>query len=67
MECVAALVLAIVLGITGLGIGYSGILKIFAGDRASLAVPGLLALAAAIISIISKEAMYWYTRAAAKN
>ncbi len=67
MECVAALVLAIVLGITGLGIGYSGILKIFAGDRASLAVPGLLALAAAIISIISKEAMYWYTRAAAKK
>lgn len=67
MECVAALVLAIVLGITGLGIGYSGILKIFAGDRTSLAVPGLLALAAAIISIISKEAMYWYTRAAAKK
>lgn len=67
MECVAALVLAIVLGITGLGIGYSGILKIFAGDRTSLAVPGLLALAAAIISIISKEAMYWYTRGAAKK
>lgn len=67
MECVAALVLAIVLGITGLGIGYSGIRKIFSGDTESLAIPGMLALVAAIISIVTKEAMYWYTRAAAKK
>ena len=30
-------------------------------------VPGMLALAAAVISIVSKEAMYWYTRYYAKK
>ena len=33
-----------------------------AGDYADLQVPGMLAFAAALISIVSKEGMYWYTR-----
>ena len=37
------------------------------GGEGNLRVPGGLALGAAIISIIVKEAMYWYTRAAAKK
>ncbi len=67
MECVAAVILAVVLFITGLGIGYSGMETILAGHYESLAVPGLLALVAALVSIAVKEGMYWYTRAAAKK
>lgn len=67
MECVTAIMLSMILGCTGLGIGYSGLLKILSSDKDSLPIPGLLALAAAIISIFIKECMYWYTRAAAKK
>lgn len=65
-ECVAAILLAVMLAVTGVGIGFSGIRKI-AGDAGALTVPGGLALVAAVVSIVSKEAMYWYTRAAAKR
>ena len=67
MECVAAIVLAVVLLVTGLFIGRAGLLKIFSHDAQALPVPGLPALAAALISILVKEGMYWYTRAAAKT
>lgn len=67
MECMASLLLAIVLALTGGGIGINGIKKIAAGNYESLAVPGLLALLAAVLSIAVKEWMYWYTRAAAKK
>ena len=67
MECVASIVLAIILAATGIGIGASGIGKIMSGDPAALQVPGKLALAAAVLSILVKEWMYWYTRAAAKK
>ncbi|HQC26905.1 MAG TPA: cation diffusion facilitator family transporter [Treponemataceae bacterium] len=66
-ECVAAIVLAAVLFATGAGIGWSGIKKAIAGNYGDLAIPGILALVAAIGSIIVKEAMYWYTRGAAKR
>lgn len=65
-ECVASLLLGVILLITGLGIGRAGLEKIFAGSYETLAVPSMIALVAAIISIISKEAMYWYTRHYAK-
>ncbi len=67
MECVAALILAIILCATGLGIGYSGLKTIFSGNLSELAVPGTLALIAAVISIAVKEGMYWYTRFYAKR
>ena len=54
------------LAVTGFGIGWAGIRNI-TGDSSALAVPGGLALVAAVISIVSKEAMYWYTRAVAKK
>lgn len=66
-ECVAAIVLAAVLFATGAGIGWSGIKKAIAGNYGDLAIPGILALVAAIVSIIVKEAMYWYTRGVAKR
>lgn len=65
-ECVAAILLAVMLAATGFGIGWAGIRNI-TGDSSDLAVPGGIALVAAVISIVSKEAMYWYTRAVAKK
>ena len=66
LECVAAIVLAMILFITGLGIGMEALKNIFSGNYADLQVPGMLALIAALISIIAKEGMYWYTRYYAK-
>ena len=66
MECVAALLLAVILCSTGILIGYQGIIKIISWEHEKLPVPGLLALFASVISIATKEAMYWYTRAIAK-
>jgi cation diffusion facilitator family transporter len=64
-ECVAAIILAVVLFLTGAGIGWVGIEKIIEGNYGEIAIPGLLALAAAVTSIIVKEGMYWYKRRAA--
>lgn len=66
MECVAAIILSIMLALVGVGIGYSGIEKIISGNSA-LKAPGVLALVAAIVSIAVKEWMYWYTRGVAKR
>lgn len=66
-ECVAAVVLAVILFITGLFIGHSALEQITAGEERQLVIPGALALAAAVVSIITKEAMYWYTRFYAKR
>lgn len=67
MECVASIILSAILLFTGIGIGIGGIEKIIGGQYDELEVPGSLALIAAVISIIIKELMYWYTRAAAKR
>ncbi|MGN0665895.1 MAG: cation diffusion facilitator family transporter [Huintestinicola sp.] len=67
MECVAAIILSVVLFITGLGIGMDAISTITQENYSDLEVPGILALIAAIVSIVSKEGMYWYTRYNAKK
>ena len=67
MECVAAILLATILAATGLFIGWSAVEKITVQDDSALAVPGILALVAAVVSIVVKEAMFWYTRAGAKK
>ena len=67
LECVAAIVLAMVLFITGLEIGIAALKDIVQGNYGDLEVPGMLALIAAIVSIVVKEAMYWYTRHYAKK
>ncbi len=67
LECVASIVLSVILFATGLGIGFNGIEKIASKDYTSLSIPGRLALFTAIGSIITKEWMYWYTRSAAKR
>ena len=67
LECVAAIVLATILAATGLGIGASAVRKIMGGHMEALAVPGILALVAAFVSILVKEVMYQYTRLCARR
>jgi len=71
-ECVAAILLSAVLFATGAGIGYSGIVSIINGsykniDYGNYSPAGIVALVAAAVSIIVKEAMFWYTIKAAKK
>lgn len=67
LECVAAILLAVLLFSTGLGIGVNACKDIFTEQRNTLAIPGVLALIAAVVSIVTKESMYWYTRYNAKK
>ena len=66
LECVAAIILATVLAATGIGIGYGAVVKIMAGYY-NVEMPGILALVAAVVSILVKELMFWYTRYYAKQ
>lgn len=66
-ECVAAIVLSVLLAGTGVALGYGGVKTLVGGNYAKLAVPGVLALVAAVVGIVVKEAMFWYARAAAQK
>lgn len=66
-ECVAAIVLAVILFATGAGIGYGGVSSIITGAYKEFNSPTALALIASIVSIVVKEGMFWYTRAAANK
>lgn len=66
LECVASLILGIVLLATGIGVGKVGVENILSRNYETLAIPSTIALVAAVISIVGKEAMYWYTRYYAK-
>lgn len=71
-ECVAAVLLAVVLFATGAAIGYSGIKSLITKDYVNLhfdalSAVGILAIIAATVSIVVKEAMFWYTIKAAKK
>lgn len=61
LECVASLILGLVLLATGIGVGKVGAENILLGNYGTLAVPSAIALVAAVVSIVGKEAMYWYT------
>ena len=43
-------------------IGMEAAKNILSGNYGELQVPGILALVAAVVSIVSKEAMFWYTK-----
>ena len=66
LECVASLLLGLILAGTGIGIGWSGIRKLL-WERGSIAVPTMLPLIAAVVSIAVKEGMYRYTMHYAKK
>ncbi len=66
MECIASLLLGVILFSTGAVIGKSGLAVIFSSNYATGPVPSRIALFAAVVSIITKDGMYWYTRHYAK-
>ena len=65
LECIISLILANILLLVGVGIGYNGVMEII--DPEGIAVPGKLALAAAAVSLIVKELLFRYTIRAAKR
>ena len=60
LECVASLILSLILAGTGIGVGYSGIRKLFLVHETP-EIPTLLPLIAAVVSIVVKEGMFRYT------
>ncbi len=65
IETLATVGLGISLIAVALGIGYDAVQRMNEPDH--LQVPGMLALGVAFISVISKEAIYQYTRNAARR
>lgn len=65
MECVASMILSVMLVFTGLQIGYQSFLSIM--HPSQVIIPSFLALSGAIVSIIVKEGMYWYSYHYAKK
>ncbi len=63
-ETAATLGLGILLGLVALGIVWDAVERAATGTTA---VPGMLAVAAALISILAKEALYWYTIVVARR
>ena len=67
IECVASIILAVILAATGIGIGCKGIENIISASSKPPEIPGILALVAAIVSIAVKEIMFRYTKSAARK
>ena len=67
LESVASLLLALLLFAAGLAVAYSSADKVLGGGYLTMETPGLIALIAAIVSILSKEGLFWYTMSAAKR
>ena len=67
LECVAALLLSGVLALVGGAIGLEAVKNIISGRAQEMETPGMLALLAALISIVTKEGLFWYTRGVARR
>jgi cation diffusion facilitator family transporter len=65
-ESVASLIMAVILAIVGIGIGYGAVMDIISGEYEPMSME-VTALIIAGITIAAKEWMFWYTRAAAKK
>ena len=66
-ECVAEIILSVVLFIAGVTIGVEAVKSIIGGDYRTFVFNNPLALIAAVTSIVVKEAMFWYTKINAKR
>ena len=66
-ESVATIVLAVVLFVTGVFVGHTAIENLISGAYKDSEIPGTLSIIAALISMASKEILFWYTRNAANK
>lgn len=64
-ESVAAIVLSVVLFVTAVFVGHTAIESLINGDYKSVQSPGKLSILAALLSIVIKEIMFWYTKSSA--
>ncbi len=62
MECIASLILGLVLVVAACDIAWNGLSAIITGSYKTMQVPGMLALIAAVVSILVNEGMYLYIR-----
>lgn len=67
MECIVAIILSGVLFVLGTGIGIDGIEQIITKSYTNVVIIGNFGIIVAIISIIVKEWLFWYTRSVAKK
>ncbi|KAF5054745.1 Ferrous-iron efflux pump FieF [anaerobic digester metagenome] len=67
LESVAAILLSGIIMVVGMGLLVDGVSSIIKGSYLNRPIPGVLAVIAAIISIVVKEIMFLYTRWAAKK
>lgn len=65
LECIASIILSFMLFTTALGIGYAGLNSML--KPSEIQTPKVIALIAAVISIIVKELMFQYTKYNAKK
>ena len=67
-ETFATMLISFSLMVVAAGIFWSGLQKILRSFRGeTLGEPGLIALAAALVSVAAKEGLYWYTIKSGKN
>ena len=66
-ECVAEIILSVVLFIAGGTIGFEAVKSIVSSEYLDNKFENPLALIAAVTSIVVKEAMFWYTKINAKR
>ncbi len=70
IECIFTIILGLVLLVVGGEVGYKALVGIWAfiqGDVTSIAQPGLIAIVAAVVSIIMKEGLFQYVIRKAKK
>ncbi|HEY5720248.1 MAG TPA: cation diffusion facilitator family transporter [Gammaproteobacteria bacterium] len=65
IETVATVAVGALLGAVAFGIGYDAVQRLY--DLDALVVPGVITLAAAVVSVLSKEWLYHYTMRAARR
>ena len=66
LECIASVLLAVILLLAGLTVGYGAVSRL-TGGADGLEIPGRIALIAAVVSVVAKEGMFQYTIIQAKR
>lgn len=61
-ECVAAMLLSLMLGATAVTVGFYGVRTIAEFNKGQVTVPGAVTICFALLSIVVKEWMYCYTK-----